>query len=295
MKKKKIGMGQIVLLLILILCAFACLSPVILVLIASFTDEAVLTIDGFSFFPKKWSVDAWKYVWTMKDQILTSYRVTIFATIFNTITTLIICSMLAYTLARRQFKLRGFLSTMLLITMLFDGGTLSHYLVNSTVYHLKDTIWILCMPGVGAMTVFMMRTYIQNNITDALIESAKIDGAGEFRIYWQICMPLMPPMLAALGFMNVVSKWNDWQTGMLYITRKELIPLQLLLMRIQNNLDILNSGVVPTSVINAIADSIPADGVRMALLFVVLGPIMIIYPFFEKYFVKGLTLGAVKG
>ncbi len=180
MKKKKTELGQVVLLLVLILIAAACLLPVLLVLIASFTDETALAMNGFSFFPEKWSTAAWKYIWTMKDQILTSYRVTIFITIFNTVTTLLICSMLAYTLARKQFKLRGFLTVMLLITMLFDGGTLSHYLINSNVYHLKDTIWVLCMPVVGAMTVFMMRTYIQSNITDSLIESAKLDGAGEF-------------------------------------------------------------------------------------------------------------------
>lgn len=293
MKTKKIG--QIILLFILILCAAACILPILLVLIASFTDETALTLNGFSFFPEKWSTAAWEYVWTMKDQILVSYRVTIFITLFDTFAGLLICSMLAYTLARKQFQLRGFLSIMLLITMLFDGGTLSHYLIRSMVYHMKDTIWVLCIPAVSAMTVFMMRTYIQTNITDALIESAKIDGAGEFRIYSKICLPLMPPMLAALGFMNVVAKWNDWQTGMLYITNKNLTPLQLLLMRIQKNLDILNSGRVPANVAAALFDTIPAEGVRMALLFVVLGPIMIAYPFFEKYFVKGLTLGAVKG
>lgn len=295
MTKKKVKPGQIILLLILCLFALCTLLPVLLVLIASFTSESALTLNGFSFFPEEWSMEAWNYVYTMKDQILTSYKVTIFITVFKTLSTLFVCSMLAYTLARKQFKLRGFLSIMLLITMLFSGGTLSSYLINTTVYHLKDTIWVLCMPGVGAMTVFMMRTYIQSNITDALIESAKIDGAGEFRIYMQICLPLMPPMLAALGFMEAVGAWNEWQGAMLYITKPELTPLQLLLMRIQGNLDILNSGKVPADVVAAISESVPADGVRMALLFVVLGPIMVIYPFFEKYFVQGLTLGSVKG
>lgn len=295
MKKKKIVNGQNVLLLVLVIYALICVLPILLVLIASFTDETELTMNGFQFFPKQWSLAAWNYVLTMKEQLLRSYRVTIFVTLFYTATTLLVNSMLAYTLARKQFKLRGFLSGMLLITMLFGGGTLSHYMINTTIYHLKDTVWIMCIPAVGAMNVFMMRTYIQSNITDALIESAKIDGAGEFRIYVQICLPLMPPVMAALGFMTAVGKWNDWQTGMLYISNRNLVPLQLLLMRIQKNLEFMKSSNVPADVAAALAKNIPSEAVRMALLFTVLGPIMIAYPFFEKYFVKGLTLGAVKG
>lgn len=295
MKKKKILSGQNILLLVLIICALVAILPIILVLIASFTDESELIMNGFQFFPKNWSLSAWKYVLTMKEQLLLSYRVTIFVTLFHTVTTLLVCSMLAYTLARKQFRLRGFLSGLLLVTMLFSGGTLSHYMVNTTIYHLKDTVWIMCIPAVGAMNVFMMRTYIQSNITDALIESAKIDGAGEFRIYAQICLPLMPPVMAALGFMTAVGKWNDWQTGMLYITNRKLVPLQLLLMRIQNNLDFIKNSNIPSEAAAEFAKNIPSEAVRMALLFTVLGPIMIAYPFFEKYFVKGLTLGAVKG
>ena len=294
-KKSKVKPGQVILLIILTLFTAVCILPIILVLIASFVPENTLELEGFTFFPSAWTLDAWKYIWTMKDQILRSYGVTIFITVFGVFSSLFLNSMLAYTLARKQFKLRNFLNIFILITMLFSGGQLSSYMINTSVYHLKDTIWVLCIPGVGGMTVFMMRTYIQSNITDSLIESAKIDGAGEFSIYWQICIPLMPPMLAALGFMSAVSKWNEWQGAMLYISKKELTPLQLLLMRIQSNLDMLNSGVVPSDVVAILKKDVPATGVRMALLFVVLGPIMVAYPFFEKYFVKGLTLGAVKG
>lgn len=292
---KKVKIGQLILLVILFVLALIGLLPVLLVLIASFTDEASLKINGFSFFPEKWSLDAWDYVITMKDQLITSYGVTIFITVFGTVTGLLIMSMLAYTLSRRNFKLRGLLSVMVIGTMLFNGGQLATYMVNTSIYHLKDTIWILCIPAMEAMSIIMMKTYIQTNITDSLIESAKIDGAKELRIYWQICMPLMPPMLAALGFMTAIKFWNDWQKAYMYISSPSKTPLQLLMIRIEKNLDILKSGLLDANAAYAISSNIPAEGARMALLFTVLGPIMIVYPFFQKYFIKGLTLGAVKG
>lgn len=292
---KKIKLGQSILLVILFAFALIGLLPILLVLIASFTSESSLSLNGFSFFPQEWSLDAWKYIIDMKDQLLTSYGVTIFITLFGTVAGLIIMSMLAYTMSRRNFKLKSFLSIMVIFTMLFNGGQLSNYMINSTVYHLKDTIWVLCIPAMEAMSIIMMKTYIQTNITDALIESAKIDGAGEFRIYWQICMPLMPPMLAALGFMTAIKFWNDWQKAYMYISSVNKTPLQLLLIRIEKNIEVLNSGRISSEAAYTMASAIPAEGTRMALLFTVLGPIMIVYPFFQKYFIKGLTLGAVKG
>lgn len=295
MKKKKIKAGQYVLAFVFCALALLFVMPVFLVLIASFTSESSLTAKGFTFFPEEWSLNAWKYIFNMGHQLLVSYGVTIFITAAGTLSGLIIQSMLAYTLSRRGFKLRGFLSILLLITMLFNGGQLSNYMINTSVYHLKDTLLLLYIPAVQAMTVIMMRTYIQTNITDALIESAKIDGAREFRIYCRICMPLMVPMLAALGFMSAISIWNDWQKAYMYITSADKMPLQLLLIRIEKNIEILTSGNISSEAAYALASQIPKESTRMAMLFTVLGPIMIAYPFFQKYFIKGLTLGAVKG
>jgi putative aldouronate transport system permease protein len=295
MRKKKIKTGQYVLASVLCALAILFVMPVLLVLIASFTSEASLAANGFTFIPEEWSLSAWKYIFNMGDQLLVSYGVTIFVTVVGTLSGLLIQSMFAYTLSRKGFKLKGFLSIMLLITMLFNGGQLSNYMINSSVYHLKNTLLILCIPSVQAMTVIMMRTYIQSNITDALIESAKIDGAKEFRIYCQICMPLMVPMLAALGFMSAISFWNDWQKSYMYITSANKMPLQLLLIRIEKNIEILTSGRISSEAAYALASQIPKESTRMAMLFTVLGPIMIAYPFFQKYFIKGLTLGAVKG
>lgn len=292
---KKIKIGQIILLLVLAVLAILSVLPILLVLIASFTSERSLAANGFSFLPEEWSMDGWVYVLGYGDQLLTSYGVTILITCVGTLTSLLIMSMMAYALARKSFVLRNFLSMMLLITMLFSGGQLSGYLVRTTMYHLKDTLIVLMLPAVSTMYVIIIRTYIQSNITDSLIESAKIDGAGEFKIYTRIVMPLLPPVLASVGFMLAIGYWNDWQTGYLYITSMTKTPLQLLLMRIEKQIELMNNPEVPVVAALAIADSLPEIGARMAMLFTVLGPIMIAYPFFQKYFVKGLTMGAVKG
>jgi len=187
---------------------------------------------------------------------------------------------------------------MMLITMLFHGGQLSGYIVNTTMYHLKDTLAVLILPGIACMNIIILRTYIQTSITEALIESAKIDGAGELRIYGQIVLPLMKPALAAVGFRVAVNYWNDWNKAYLYITSNSKTPLQLLLVRIEKNVEfLLNESMEGMSAQEyaELAANLPTESGRMATLLVALGPIMVAYPFFQKYFVKGLTVGAVKG
>lgn len=289
------GPGQYFLAAIMGVLALCCLLPVLLVVVASFSDERSITQNGFSLFPDAWSLEGWKYVIGYGKQLLISYGITISRTVLQTAGSLIVMSMLAYTLARRQFPLRGFLSMMLLITMLFSGGRLSIFLINTTVYHLKNTYLVLIIPTVTAMNVIIIRTYIQTNVTDSLIEAAKIDGAGEFRIFSQIVVPLLPPVLASVGFMNAVNVWNDWETGYLYIQSDNLLPLQNLLRRVEQNVQLLNNPDISVQAALGISEALPAQSARMALLMTVLGPIMIVYPFFQKYFIKGLTLGSVKG
>ena len=289
------GPGQYVLAVILGILALCCLLPVLLVVVASFSDEGSITRNGFTFFPDAWSLEAWKYVIGFGKQLLISYGITISRTILHTLGSLVVMSMMAYTLARRQFPLRGFLSMMLLITMLFNGGRLSNFLIYTTVYNLKDTYLVLVIPAVTAMNVIIIRTYIQTNVTDSLIEAAKIDGAGEFRVFAQIVVPLLPPALASVGFMHAVGIWNDWETGYMYIQSDNLLPLQNLLRRVENNVQLLNNPNISIQAALGISEALPAQSARMALLLTVLGPIMIVYPFFQKYFIKGLTLGSVKG
>lgn len=295
---KKVGLGQWILGLVLFLYTIICLLPVILVVIVSFSSDESINKNGFSFFPQQWSLKAWEYVGSFGRQLVNSYAVTILITVGGTVLGLVIMSMFAYTLSRKNFELRGFLSVMMLITMLFSGGLLSSYLVNTTMYHLKDNLLVLILPGtMNVMNVIILRTYIQSNIPDALIESAKIDGARERTIFWKIAAPMMKPALACVGFMMAVGYWNEWQGAMIYITSPSKTPLQLLLVRIENNINFLmqNAGNVPTDVYASMSQNIPQNSGRMAILLTVLGPIMVIYPFFQKYFVKGLTVGSVKG
>jgi len=295
MEKKKFTIGQIVLYIILFLYTLFCFLPILLVAIASFTDGGELAMNGFSFFPKKWSLDGWRYVGELKDRIIQSYGITIFITFMNTFTTLLVESMLAFALSRKNFKLRGMISMMLLMTTLFSGGMLSGYIFNTSIYHLKDTMLVLWLPAVSMTNTIILRTYISGTISDSVVESAKIDGARDFRIYFQIILPLMKPSLASIGFMTAVGKWNAWVPGKLYISTPEKRPLQNILMSIENNIQALQDSDLPLEMLEAMDGAIPEDSARMALLFTVLGPIMIVYPFFQKYFVKGLTLGSVKG
>ena len=296
-RKKKLSIGQMVLTVLLGAYALACLLPMVLVVVASFTSDASIQKNGFSFFPEEFSLSAWKYVAGYGEQLIVSYGVTIYITVVGTVLSLLVMSMFAYSLSRKCFDLRKYLAIYMLITMLFSGGRLSSYIIETTVYGLKDSIWALILPGMSAMNIIIMRTYVQTNISDSLVESAKIDGAGEFRIFWQIVFPMMKPTIASVGFMQAVTYWNDWQKAFMYISSPEKTPLQLLLIRIEKNVEFLleNAANISAAEYMELMNSLPQESGRMAILLTAIGPIAIAYPFFQKYFVKGLTVGAVKG
>ena len=294
---KKAGVGQWVLGILLGVYALACLLPVVLVVIVSFSSDASISTKGFSFFPVEWSLKAWQYVGSFGNQLIMSYGVTLLVTVGGTLFGLAVMSMFAYTLSRKCFALRKYLSVFMLITMLFSGGQLSSYIINTSMFHLRDTIASLILPGIATMYVIILRTYIQTNVPDSLIESATIDGASEFRTYLQIVLPVMVPALASVGFMLAVGYWNDWQRAFLYITSPSKTPLQLLLIRIEKTVDFLlqNANEMSPEEYAELSANLPRETGRMAILLVALGPIMVAYPFFQKYFVKGLTVGSVKG
>lgn len=296
-KTEKKGIGQYILGFCLLLYTLFCFLPVVLVFIAAFTDEMSINQNGFSFWPAKWSMDGMNSVLRYGKQLVTSYGVTIFVTVFGTFLGLLVMSMFAYSISRPDFRLSKFLSIFLLIPMLFNGGQLSGYIIFTSYYHMKDTIWALILPlCVSTMNVIILRTYIVNSIPGELMESAKIDGAGEYRTFFQITFPLLKPSLAAVGFMMATAYWNDWQNALLYIKSDNKKPLQLMLVNIQKSIEfLLNSNNVPAAARAAMGGNIPQYSATMATVLVVIGPIMIAYPFFQKYFVKGLTVGSVKG
>lgn len=296
-RTEKKGIGQYILGLVLLIYTLFCALPVLLVFIAAFTDEIAIVQNGFSFTPEKWSMNGFNAVMRYGKQLASSYGVTIFVTVFGTLFGLFVMSMFAYAISRKGFRLSKFLSIYLLIPMLFNGGQLSGYIVFTSYYGLKDSLWLLILPlCVSTMNVIILRTYIANSIPDELMEAAKIDGAGEYRTFFQITLPLLKPSLAAVGFMMATAYWNDWQNAMLYIKSDSKKPLQLLLINIQRSIEfLLNNANVPASARAAMGGSIPQYSATMATVLVVIGPIMVAYPFFQKYFVKGLTVGSVKG
>ena len=289
--------GQSLLTICVLLFTLFCFAPVWLTFVSAFADEMTLNQNGFSFWPEKFSMVGMNSVLKYGNKLFTSYGVTIFVTVFGTFFGLLVMSMYAYSISRRGFKLAPFLSLFLLIPMLFNGGQLSGYMIFTRYYGLKNSLLALILPlCVTTMNVIILRTYISNSIPYELMEAAKIDGAGDYRTFFQITLPLLKPSLAAVGFMLATTYWNDWQNALLYISEDTKKPLQLLLVNIQKNISfLLNNTNVPASVRAAMGGAIPQYSSTMATVIVVIGPIMVVYPFFQKYFIKGLTVGSVKG
>ena len=298
-RRERKTVGQAILLVILLFFTFVIALPILLVFITAFSDEMSIAKNGYSFFPEAWSMQGFTSVLKYGSQLGQSYFVTIFVTVAGTFAGLLVMSMFAYSISRKEFRLSKFLSIYLLIPMLFNGGQLSGYIIFCNYYHLKNTLWLLILPlMVTTMNVIILRTYIANSIPNELMEAAMIDGAGEYRTFFQITLPLLKPSLAAVGFMMATAYWNDWMNAMLYIDSKhpKLKPLQLLLIDIQKSFEVLlNNNNVPQAARAAMGGTIPQKTATMATVLVVIGPIMVVYPFFQKYFIKGLTVGSVKG
>lgn len=296
-RRKKAGAGQYILSTILLLYTIFCAMPILLVFIGAVTDEKTLATEGFSYFPSKFSLDGVSSVLRYGKQLFVSYGVTIFVTVAGTALGLFVMSMLAYSLSRRDFRMRSILSIYIMIPMLFSGGQLSSYIIYTSTYHLKDNLLLLILPlCVSTMNIIILRTYVQSSIPEELIDSARIDGAGEYRTFFQIVFPLMKPAMAAVGFMMATAFWNDWQNALLFITSDNKKPLQLLLVNIQKSIEtLLSNKNIPTAVLAKMQGMVPQNSATMATVIVVIGPIMIAYPFFQKYFIKGLTVGSVKG
>ena len=296
-RRKKAGAGQYILSAILLLYTIFCAMPILLVFIGAVTDEKTLATEGFSYFPSKFSLDGVSSVLKYGKQLFVSYGVTIFVTVAGTALGLFVMSMLAYSLSRRDFRMRSFLSIYIMIPMLFSGGQLSSYIIYTSTYHLKDNLLLLILPlCVSTMNIIILRTYVQSSIPEELIDSARIDGAGEYRTFFQIVFPLMKPAMAAVGFLMATAFCNDWQNALLFITSDNKKPLQLLLVNIQKSIEtLLSNKNIPTAVLAKMQGMVPQNSATMATVIVVIGPIMIAYPFFQKYFIKGLTVGSVKG
>lgn len=295
-RNKKITTGELVLFLMLLLLTIAVAIPVLFVFIAAFTDETVLANEGYRLFPFALSLNGFRVVLKYEKQLFVSYGVTIFVTAAGTLFGILVMSMYGYVLIRKDFPLRKFLTVFLMIPMLFSGGQLSMYIVYTSLYHMKDNILLLILPqSVQTIYVIILRTYIASSVPGELMDSARIDGAGEYTIFFRIVFPLMKPALASVGFMMATMYWNDWQNALLFMESNKKKPLQLLLINIQRSIEtLLSNRNIPSTALAAMQGRVPQYSATMATVVVVILPVMIAYPFFQKYFIKGLTIGSVK-
>lgn len=279
------------------LFALSCVLPFFFVIIISLTSETSLAENGYRFWPGEFSTAAYTYLFsgTMSRKIFQSFGVTIFITVFGTFINATMTSLYAYVISRSYFPYRRFFTVFALITMLFAPGMVANYLVMVNLIQLKDTVWALILPlALGPFNILVMRTFFKKTVPDSIIESAKIDGASELRIFTSIVLPLAVPGIATISLFAALGYWNDWFNALLYIQKDSLVPLQALLMRIQNNLDYLAKSTGMAAQVQGGLAALPNESARMAIVVVSTLPIAITYPFFQRYFVGGLTIGGVK-
>ncbi|GGB42011.1 carbohydrate ABC transporter permease [Fictibacillus barbaricus] len=275
--------------------AFSCVFPFLYVIIISLTDESVLEKNGFSLLPETWSFEAYQFLWAIKSQLLQSYMITIAVTVLGTIISVFTIAFYAYAISRPQFKFRKQFTFFAFFTMLFNGGLVPFYIVATQVLHLRDTIWALILPmAVNAFYILIMRTFFQRSVPESILESARIDGASELRIYFQIVLPLSLPGLATIALFSTLGYWNDWFNALLFIDNPALVPLQSLLMKIENTLEFIRQNTLLTGSVKGIMQSVPKDAAKMAMVVIATLPIAVSYPFFQRYFIQGLTIGGVK-
>ncbi len=280
--------------IILTFLVIVTLLPIVLLVIASFTKEQVLVQNGYTFFPKALSLDAYYYMVKQGAVIVRSYGVSFLVTILGTVMSVVVTTTLAYPMARKSFRYKNVLSFFVFFTMLFNGGIVPSYIMWSRFFHIKNTLWALIIPNymVTAFNVILVKNFYQNNVPDALVEAAQIDGASELKTFYRIMFPLSRPVVATISLFTGLCYWNDWTNGLYYVDNEKLFSIQLLLMKIMNNIQALKAN---TALMGTGTVELPGTSVRMAMAFVGILPILIVYPFVQKYLVEGVVIGAVKG
>ena len=285
--------------LFFILMCLMFVVPMILVISISFSSEASVTAvgAGYSLIPKDFSLEAYQLAFANPKTVTYGYIVTISQSFLGTFLSCVVMGMVAYPLSRSNFAYKGVITFIVFFTMLFGGGMIPTYIVYTQFYGLRDNFLVYILPGLagGAYYTLIVRTFFKG-LPESLFESAKIDGARELTIFFRIAVPLSKPVFATVAFMMLVAKWNDFQTSMIYITNQNLYTLQYLLQRILNEAQYLNGLMSnPIPGVDVTQFKQPAETLRYAMCVIAAGPMLLIFPFFQKYFAKGLTIGAVKG
>ncbi len=278
------------------LLAAMAILPVIFVFIISISSEESIRLVGYSFAPRGFSASAYAFLWNERATILQALFISVSVTCMGTLLGLALTTTMGYVLSRPVFKMKSFYTWVVFIPMIFNGGMVASYVVNANVLGLKNTIWALILPlAVSSFNIIICKTFFRSTIPDSIIESAKMDGASQLRIFGQIVLPISKPVLATIGLFLVFGYWNDWFQSSLYISDSKLVSLQALLNNMMKSLDYIANNPTAGVSLQQYRNQMPSESVRMAIAIVIVVPIACAYPFFQKYFISGLTIGAVKG
>lgn len=293
---EKKGPFQFVANSIMTVIALCCLFPFLLLFMSSITSETSLVRDGYSLWPGEFGIESYAYIWRNISLVGRAYAITVFVTFVGTLTSMLMTIFMAYPLSRKEFAWRQPLSFFVFFTMLFNGGLVPTYIMYTRYFDIKNTLAALIIPSllVSAFYVIIMRTYFSTNIPEAVIEAARIDGANEYRIVFTVVLPMSLPMIATLALLIGLGYWNDWRNGLYYLTDTRLFSIQNVLNQMLRDVQFLRSGA-DASAMADLARDLPSVGIKMAIAVIGAIPVLVIYPFFQKYFVKGITIGAVKG
>ena len=278
---------------ILIIVTIIMVAPIILLFMSSISSERSLLVYGYSFVPKEFSLEAYQYIFSNAQTIFRAYGITILVTIVGTACNLILSSMTAYALSVRKLPCRNVISFYIFFTMLFNGGLVPSYLMWTSIFHIKNTIFALIVPNfmLSAMNVILIRTYYSSSIPEALYEAAKIDGSSELKLLLKVVLPMSLPIIATVGLLVGLGYWNDWLNGLYYVNDDRLYSIQVLLNKMLLNAEAMKKAASA----GVMGGPLPSTGMKMAVAVLGALPVLVMYPFFQKYFVKGITVGAVKG
>jgi len=278
------------------LFTIASIFPFLLVIAVSISDEKSISLHGYSIWPEQFSLAAYQFLWNDFSGILRAYGVTFAVTIGGTLISVLITALYAYPISKKDLPFKNTLSFFIFFTMLFGGGLVPWYMIYTQVFDIKDTFFALMVPNLlmSAFNVLMMRTFFSTSIPESVLESATIDGAGEFRIFLKMVIPMSMPVIATVSLFNTLSYWNDWFNAMIFIDNTKLYNLQYLMTKTLTNIQFLATKS-ENSQVSELLSTMPTETVRMAMAIIGMGPIVLAYPFFQKYYIQGITVGAVKG
>lgn len=282
--------------IVMTLLSLACVLPILLVVMASVTEEQTLIVNGYSFLPKKLSIYAYQYIFSAGNTILRAYGITFLVTAVGTTVNVLLTVLLAYPLSRKTLKGRNVISFLIFFTLLFNGGLVPSYMMWTQMFHIRDSIFALLVPNLllSPFYVIMMRNFFGSNIPDSLVEAAQLDGASEVRTLFSVVLPLSKPIIATVAMMAGLAYWNDWTNGLYYLLRRtDLYGIQSVLNTMLNNVKFLSSQAATQGA--GTIGALPSTGIRMAIAVIAIIPVLIVYPFVQKWFIKGIVVGGVKG